>query len=130
MMIGLPAIGEPGRLEAEHAPEVALLEDEHQGAERCGDREQRHDHGLDRDHDRAEQQEQDQRARPRVQAIAYGIVADWLAMKSWPCAARPPTSVVTPSTSTSRTSGTTSMPAGLSGASGLIAARRTVEPRM
>ena len=28
---------------------------------------------------------------PSVRAIAYGIVADWLAMKSWPVAARPPT---------------------------------------
>ena len=61
---------------------------------------------------------------PRVQAIAYGIVADWLAMKSSPCAASPPTSADTPATSTSRTSGTTSMPSGLSGASGLIAANR------
>ena len=31
---------------------------------------------------------------PRVSAIAYGMVADWLAMKSCPSAASPPTCVV------------------------------------
>ncbi len=51
-------------------------------------------------------------------------------MKSWPLAASPPTCVVTPSTRTSRTPTTTSVPCGESGASGLIASSRTVEPRM
>jgi hypothetical protein len=67
---------------------------------------------------------------PRVSAIAYGIVADWLVMKSLPWAASPPTWAVTPSTDTPRTSGITAVPAGVTGEIGLIASSRTVEPRM
>ena len=63
--------------------------------------------------------------------MAYGIVSDWLAMKSWPSAARPPTCVSTPST-VDRTDGRHDRgPVRAdSGASGLTASSRTVEPRM
>ena len=67
---------------------------------------------------------------PSVRAIAHGIVADWLSMKSLPWAASPPTWAVTPSTAMPRTAGMTAVPAGLTGESGLIASRRTVSPRM
>src|SRR3954452_24885211 len=66
----------------------------------------------------------------RVTPTAHGTVDAWLVMKSWPSAARPPTAALTPSTCTARTAGTTLPPAGLTGSIGLIASRRTVEPRM
>ena len=66
---------------------------------------------------------------PLKEQAVTAIVFDWLTMKSCPSAASPPTWVLTPSTATARTSGTTSVPAGLRGASGLIASSRTTEPR-
>ena len=85
------------RLEVEQVREVALLEDPDEGPEAGGDREQGHDHGLDRDDDRAEQQEQDQRARDAGSARPRtGARSACETRKSWPAAALPPTCVVMP----------------------------------
>ena len=74
MMIGLPAMVNPGEVKPSELEQVALLEDPDEGAEAGGDREQGHHDRLDRDHERAEQQEQDQaRSRARVIPTAHGM---------------------------------------------------------
>ena len=50
------------RADPEQPGAVALLEDQRHEAERGADRQQVHDRGLDRDHDRAEHDQQQQRA--------------------------------------------------------------------
>ena len=65
-----------------------------------------------------------------VSPTAYGARSACETRKSWPIAALPPTWVVIPSpASIARICGMRSVASGFDGGSGLIASRRTVEPR-
>ena len=68
----------------------------------------------------------------RVVATAHGIRSFWLARKSSAMAATPPTWIfeMPAPTATARTCGTTAVPAGVAGSSGLMASRRTRPARM
>ena len=72
MMIGLPAMVYPSGSKASRPDRLPFLEDPDQGPEAGADRQQGHDHGLERDDHRAEEQEQDHGARDQRQPDGEG----------------------------------------------------------
>ena len=75
--IGLVGVEIAGRLEAEQAGEVPVLEDPGDDAEGRGDRNSVHRHRLERQHERAERQEQQhQHHADHDQAHPGQVVAD------------------------------------------------------